>query len=93
MTKVICNHAGRHKECPNCGASKLHDHNPFFPEAKCIPFPDAENDDDFLKDDDQGHFDELEDLQEKCGQMPDGGCLYIGTDECDNCPFHKELFN
>jgi hypothetical protein len=56
---------------------------------------DAENDDDFLRDDDHGYFDEedrLAEAQEACGQVPGQGCMKIGTEECDQCPFHHEIF-
>lgn len=49
--KVICNKAGLHEECKNCGASKVHyDYDlcepcPFEPDAKCVSVEDlnAEN--------------------------------------------------
>jgi hypothetical protein len=53
---------------------------------KYTPEPDEIADDGFY-DDEEDDFDE--DLSFDCGERPDGGCDFAGSEYCDwMCPYH-----
>jgi hypothetical protein len=72
---------------------KLGDEIPQTPEVWDTPEEDWDYyDDDDEDNDDDGFEDEYEEAMGNCGMMGDGMCMYIGSEDCDFCPFHNEMF-